>query len=181
MKKYTILISFCTAASISSISLLIQSCGSPGKKLTGAEVVHERRDDSFEIPPGWVTVSNEGGALLKLGQSKDGIDPRITINTYNEFDDRYSKDEDGCARSYKEGIASIKDESIKMETVGSVRTIKYGEVNIYRLHSGYYGDNLVSFIVREKRFVTLELWVPNAIQRSSFEHAFQLVLKSMNY
>ena len=72
------------------------------------------------------------------------------------------------------------DENIEMEKMPrNVTSPEFGQIAQYRYHSDYYGDNLVSFIIADDHFISVELWAVNEVQRRKFEQIFADFVKSI--
>lgn len=137
----------------------------------------------YAVPLDWIRAtsdsSNKELVLAPLSLPSDSH-PKISVSIFSRFDSRYPRSQSGCATSYKDGIASVTDENIEMEKMPrNVTSPEFGQIAQYRYHSDYYGDNLVSFIIADDHFISVELWAVNEVQRRKFEQIFADFVKSI--
>jgi hypothetical protein len=139
---------------------------------------------SYTLPKDWIVQKVSEPAdyynIISPANATKPSDPSITIDYYNHFDFRFPTTEKGCAESYLDAIQGHKDPKVTMSIIGMTTSPIYGDITLYRYHSDYFGDHLVSFVVTKHGYVTIELWVKTTEEREQFTKAFQDVVLSLS-
>lgn len=167
--RYFLILLAVVLGSCTTPSILSSSCGGVA--------------GSYRIPEGWEVREIDGPSRVEnmvqeVGQF-DRDDPSITVDAYCRFDYRFPRTQQGCARSYLNGIHDVDDDSVQFEAVGSVSNPLHGEITLYRFHSEWFGDHLVAMIVVESGYATVELWADSEGQREQYSDACREFVKGI--
>lgn len=138
----------------------------------------------YKLPHTWIVQNvkepSDHYNIITPADSKSPSDPSITIDFYNQFDFQFPQTEKGCADSYLYATQGHKDPAVKMSKIGSITSPIYGAVSQYRYFSDYFGDHLISFIVTDGGYVTVELWTKTAEEREIYTKPFQEIVQSLS-
>jgi hypothetical protein len=137
---------------------------------------------SYELPSGWqvknVKPPSDHFNIIEPIESIDSH-PGITIDYYDETNEKLPKTQDACAILYLHEIHSVKDEDVKMDILKTIHSPIYGNITIYSYYSAYYGDHLVAFIMNEDGYCVIELWRTIHDQKDMYKSEFESVVRSI--
>jgi hypothetical protein len=141
---------------------------------------------TFRIPSGWSSIDSD--VASKLDPLAWGIAPKgqsgrhvcVIDLHYYLLDPDQPPDAQGQAKSYLESIHHHSDDRVTMEVTDSFDGGRNGRLSVYRYYSDYWRDRRAVFIIRERRYVHVELYAQETADAARCQRVLEEVARGVS-